>query len=214
MQAIRYLTETWSYTLQGHDAMVSAALKAPSTDNITYPYVHPLHVLNLAREVNVQIVVPSALYFLSVYPLVDILRADHPKLLIEHPSRPSSSLSPADIKDYTLMFQHRISVILDFVRPFFDERSPPPGCTTGKTCNRGFSRLASRLSRAWLTRTGPLYFMVQAVEGLSEDPSVCLSCRAMCHRDVEGLRQKIWNGLPAVVGLPTWTELEALDLRA
>jgi hypothetical protein len=112
------------------------------------------------------------------------------------------------------MFQHRISVILDFVRPFFDERSPPPGCTTGKTCNRGFSRLASRLSRAWLTRTGPLYFMVQAVEGLSEDPSVCLSCRAMCHRDVEGLRQKIWNGLPAVVGLPTWTELEALDLRA
>jgi hypothetical protein len=194
--------------------MVSAALKTPSTDNITYPYVHPLHVLNLAREANVRIVVPSALYFLSLYPLVDILRADHPKLLVEHPSRPSSSLSPADVKDYTLMFQHRISVILDFVRKFFDERSPSSDCTTGKVCSRGFSRLASRLSRSWLTRTGPLYYMVQAIEGLSDDSSVCLLCRAMFHHDVEGWRQIIWNDLPSVIGLPSWAELEALDLPA
>lgn len=194
--------------------MVLAALETPSTDNITYPYVHPLHVLNLAREVNVQIVVPSALYFLSLYPLDDILRADHPKLLVEHPSRPSSFLSPADIKDYSLVFQYRISTMLDFVRQFLDARSSPLDGSAVKACSRGFSRLASRLSRSWLTRTGPLYFMVQAIEGLSEDPSVCLDCQAMFRSDVEELRQKIWNELPSVVGLASWAELKTIDLPA
>ncbi|KAF8644435.1 hypothetical protein AX16_008494 [Volvariella volvacea WC 439] len=114
IQAIRFLTRTWSYTLEGHDDMVRTALNSPIIDNTTYPYVHPLHVLNLAREVNVQIIVPSAIYFLSLYPLNDLLRADHPKLSIKHPSSPSSTLTPDDLKNYTLMFQHRLDLILHF----------------------------------------------------------------------------------------------------
>ena len=104
-QAIRHLLETWPHTLRGHDQFIERAVKAPLVGDLTYPYVHPLHVLNLARETHVDAVVPSALYFLSLYSLDDILRGDHPKLLVEHPSRPSGQLSPRDLKDYTLMFQ-------------------------------------------------------------------------------------------------------------
>lgn len=49
-QGIRFLTETWAYTIRGHDEMVALALSSPVISGTTYPYVHPLHVLNLARE--------------------------------------------------------------------------------------------------------------------------------------------------------------------
>lgn len=211
VQAIRFLAQTWSYTLQAHDAMVARALASPVASDTTYPYVHPLHILNLAREVNIQIVIPSALYFLSLYPLVDLLRADHPKLQSNHPSTPSSTFKSADIKDYTLMFQHRIAIILDFVRRFFDERPALCRCPTATVCTRGFSRLASRLSRSWVPRTGPLYFMIQAIQALREETSVCQPCRAAFEKDVNTLREGIWKDLPSVIGLPGWDQLEAID---
>lgn len=212
-QAIRHLTQTWSYTLRGHDAMVDLALKSPVIENMSHPYVHPIHVLNLAREVNVQIVVPSALYFLSLYPLTDILRADHPKLLVKHPSRPSSQISTVDIQAYTLMFQYRLDVILDFVRRFVGERVAHPQCQNHQTpCMRGFAILTSRLSRSWNARTGPLHYMMQAVQEISDDGSICLSCRRSFREDVIRLREDIWDNLPAVVGSKTWDDLRAMDL--
>lgn len=212
MQSIQYLTKTWAYTLQGHDDMVQTALKSPLIDDTTYPYVHPLHVLNLAREVNVRIIVPSALYFLSVYPLSDLLRGDHPKLMVDHPSKPSSTLFTSDIKDYTLLFQHRLDIILNFVRHFCGERQAASNCTNAKTCTRGFSRLTSRLSRSWMSRTGPLHYMVQAVNELSMDPSICFACQRLFRQEVAVLREEIWQGLPAVLGLPSWEEMKAVDL--
>ncbi|KAJ6621861.1 hypothetical protein B0H10DRAFT_2346449 [Mycena sp. CBHHK59/15] len=214
-QAIVHLTQTWSYTLKGHDDMVEAALRSPLVDGFSYPYCHPLLVLNLAREVNIRIIVPSAVYFLSLYPLEDLLRADHPKLLIEHPSRPSSVLSPSDIKDYTLMFQKRLDIILDFVRSFCATRTGLRTCATTAACTRGFSRLSSRLSRSWITRTGPLHYMSQAVGDVSEDPksTVCGPCRRAFAQDVAALREKIWDELPSILGLPPWDEMVAMDLN-
>jgi hypothetical protein len=195
--------------------MVTRALTSPvANNNTTYPYVHPLHILNLSRELNFQILVPSALYFLSLYPLVDLLRADHPKLRSNHPSTPSSTIDPSDIKDYTLMFQHRITIILDFVRRFFDERPALCKCPTATICNRTFARLASRLSRSWVSRTGPLHFIIQAVQVLREDSNICQSCRASFEKDVNALRERIWKDLPAVIGLPDWGQLEAVELSA
>jgi len=211
IKAIRHLAKTWSYTLQGHDQMVTLALKSPSVDNLSYPYVHPLHVLNLVRETNVRIVVPSALYFLSLYPLEDLLRGDHPKLVVDHPSRPSSSLSVTDIKDYTLMFQRRIDIILDFVRRICGDR-PTPTCATAKACARGFARLAGRLSRSWMIRTGPIHYMLQALHELSEDPTVCEACRRSFRQDVLSFREEKWKELPSILGLPNWEELEASEI--
>ncbi|KAI0917318.1 hypothetical protein AcW1_007467 [Taiwanofungus camphoratus] len=212
-QAIRYLSRTWAYTLRGHDEMLEYAIVSPSVNGMTYPYVHPLHVLNLARETDVRILVPSALYFLSLYPLHDILQGDHPKLQIEHPSRPSSQLSVRDIKDYTLMFQHRIDVVLDFVRRVCGLRSASTSCQSDReSCTKAFTRLASRLSRAWMVRTGPLHYMVQAMDELAEDPTVCRACRRAFREDVITARQKIWNELPSVIGLPSWEDLEAAEL--
>lgn len=193
--------------------MLELAIKSPLVDGTSYPYVHPLHVLNLARETNVMIVVPAALYFLSLYLLPDILRADHPKLQIEHPSCPSTDLSVEDLKAYTNMFQHRIEVLMDFVRRVCGQRSASAQCVNdAKTCEKAFARLATTLSRAWMIRTGPLHFMVQAIEELNNDPSVCVPCRSAFREDVLAARTKIWDYLPSVVDLPNWETMESTDL--
>lgn len=212
VQAIRYLTQTWSYTIRGHDEMVALALASPSVDGTTYPYVHPLHVLNLAREVNMRVVVPSVLYFLSIYSLKQLLGGDHPKLQTEHPSRPSSQLSVHDVSHYTLMYQHRISMILDFIRNTCGERTVEANCRAPKDCRKVFSRLASNINQSFTPRTGPFHNMSQAMEWIEDDDTVCASCRRAFCRDVTALRARLWEELPCVVGLPSWNELLALDL--
>ncbi|KAI0304423.1 hypothetical protein B0F90DRAFT_1815754 [Multifurca ochricompacta] len=169
IQAIRYLTETWSHTIRGHDEMVAQALTAPSVDGTTYPYVHPLHVLNLAREVNMRTVVPSALYFLSIYSLKQLLSGDHPKLQNKHPSRPSNELSIHDVSQYTLMYQHRVNTILDFIRNTCGERTVDINCRAPKDCRRVFSRLASNINQSFTPRTGPFHNMAQAMQWIDDD---------------------------------------------
>ena len=212
VQAIRYLTETWPYTIRGHDEMVSQALAAPSVDGTTYPYVHPLHVLNLAREVNARIVVPSALYFLSIYSLKHLLSGDHPKLQNQHPSRPSNQLSVHDVSQYTLMYQHRISMILDFIRNTCGERAVDGNCRAPKECRRVFSRLASNINHSFTPRTGPFHNMAQAMQWIDDDDTICGPCQRAFRRDVTALRTRLWEELPSVVGLPSWNELLAIDL--
>lgn len=213
LQAIRHLSQTWTYTLRGHDDMLERALKSPLIDDRTYPYVHPLHVINLARENHVSIVLPCAFYFLSFYPLIDIKRKDHPKLKVEHPSRPSSHLAAEDLEKYTLMYQHRIDVIMDFIRDTCGNRTTFSHCQNGGAqCSKAFARLSSKLSRAWMIRTGPLHYMVQAMDELSHDHTVCASCIRSFQQDVTAVRESVWQNLPSVIGLPSWEELQSMDL--
>lgn len=214
-QAIKHLLETWPHTLQGHDRFIERAVKAPLVGDLTYPYVHPLHVLNLARETHVNSIVPSAVYFLSIYTLPDILRGDHPKLKVEHPSRPSNQISARDMQDYTLMFQHRIDVILNFIRRTCTERVPGKDCIgQSGLCQKAFLRLGSRLSRSWVVRTGPLHYTVQAIDELADDQNVCTKCRRGFKRDVLALREKLWAELPGVIGMQSWDELEKADITS
>ncbi|KAF9267304.1 hypothetical protein L218DRAFT_995570 [Marasmius fiardii PR-910] len=206
-QAIRHLTQTWAYTLQGHDNMVDLAIKTPIVNGLSYPFVHPIHVLNLARETNVRIVLPSAFYFLSLYPLNDLLQANHPKLLTKHPSKPFSELHPEDIKYYTLMFQKRLELLMEFTRRICGERKPSEGCGNEQGCNRQFTRLTFRLESSWKMRTGVFYFMSETVRDVLQDGAFCISCRETFQQEVIKIRQDVWNGLPAVLGLPSWEEL-------
>lgn len=210
-QAIRFLAQTWSFTLEGHDHMVETALRSPAVSNLSYPYVHPLHALNLARETNVQIIVPSALYFLSLYPLADILKADHPKLQSEHPSKPSSVLSPSDVELYTTMYQYRLHLILHFVRQSCERQASKP-CSSETVCAGRFRRLQLQLSRSWSLRTGPLHYMIQASQEISRDQTMCAICRSQFQTDVAELRRKTWEELPTIIGLPSWEEMQKNDL--
>ncbi|KAJ3904607.1 hypothetical protein F5879DRAFT_989066 [Lentinula edodes] len=223
-QAIKHLTQTWSYDLKGHDNMLDLAIRTPqlsySSDpntpsKLSYPYIHPIHVLNLARSTNVRIVVPSALYFLSLYPLTDLLRADHPKLQVAHPSKPSSSLQPSDLVNYTLMFQRRIDAILDFVNTVVGQRTSSARCTngTGRTCTRNFQRLGMRLASSWVVRTGPFNFIGQTMSQVSQNTEgFCAACRGDFATDVGAFRQKFWDDLPAVCGLPAWDVMREEEL--
>lgn len=210
--AIQFLVQTWSHTLQGHDMMTMKAMSAPEIEDLTYPYVHPLHVLNLARETDVEILVPSALYFLSVYPLAEILTGDHPKLAVTHPSRPSSKLSPTDLQVYTLMYQYRVQIGLDFVRRTVGRwASSPPACSN-HDCTKDFSRLLSRLQRSWNPKTAAIFFMLQVSHEIIATGRICSACRKGFTQEVEELRNKFWDSLPGIAGLPAWSELASRDL--
>ncbi|TDL18084.1 hypothetical protein BD410DRAFT_793572 [Rickenella mellea] len=214
-QAISHLSQTWTHTLEGHDAMVERALKSPITNGISFPYVHPIHVLNLAHETGTRVVLPSVLYFLSIYPFADVLRADHAKLTIAHPSKPSSQLAQADVQNYTLMYQHRIELMLDFSRRVCGERRASAQCLKGvqaSACTQGFGRLGARMARSWVTRTGPLHWMLQSVKMLDGDGSVCAVCKREFKEDVQRHREAVWEKLPSVVGLPDWNVLVESDL--
>lgn len=210
-QAIQFLAQTWSFTLEGHDQMVEAALQSPAVADLSYPYVHPLHALNLARETHVNIIIPSALYFLSLYPLADILRGDHPKLKPEHPSKPSSVLSSPDTTQYTIMYQYRLHLLLHFVRHFCEHQTST-SCTSGGLCAGRFRRLEVQLSRSWSLRTGPLHYMLQAAKEVSRDQTICATCRDQFQDGVLELRKKTWEELPLIIGLPSWSDMQASDL--
>ncbi|KAK0449141.1 hypothetical protein EV421DRAFT_1780176 [Armillaria borealis] len=209
---ILHLSQTWAYTLKGHDEMVDIAVNTAPIDKMTYPYVHPLHVLNLARETNIRLAVPSALYFLSLYRFDDILRADHLKLLVDHPSRPSSSLSPDDMRNYTLLFQWRIELNQDFIRRVCGQRAPAAGCIN-KNCPRNFVKLQTRLSTSWMVRTALLHHVLQVIKEVKEDSTnYCSRCRLAFQQDAEAFRQEAWNSMPLVLGFPPWAELIKAEL--
>lgn len=232
LQAIKALLRTWSNTLQGHDAMVERALQAPTNsdpDSLTYPYVHPIHVLNLARETNVQIIIPSALYFLSIYPIKDIISGTHPKLTVKSRlglPRPSSILSHEDMKNYSIMYQHRIDLILDYSRNVLGKRRASSSCVFANAksnsedldgyasrCTQAFARLASLVSRSWYTRTGPLKWMLQSIEMIDKNElPLCHICRYHFTNDVQAHRKWIWKTLPGIIDLPSWEEMEKMDL--
>ena len=137
-----------------------------------------------------------------------------------------------------LFRSHRIDLMLDFSRRFCGERRSSPDCQRRKShlgtevhlsqsnananavddpCTHSFARLASRASRPWFVRTGPLRWMVQTVEHIegvevNSPGSLCRICRDTFRLDVETYRNKIWEALPAVVGLQTWKELIDSDL--
>ncbi|KAF7792600.1 hypothetical protein EIP86_003696 [Pleurotus ostreatoroseus] len=134
----------------------------------------------------------------------------HPKLQVESPSRMPSELTAQDLQDYTLVWQSRIDFINTFIRSCCFEHNPS-GCT-GTQCTKAFVTMGAQLSKDWRTRTGPLHFILQAIDGLSEYPLICGNCRNVFRQNALFMRESYWESLPGIVGLPSWEVLqEELD---
>jgi hypothetical protein len=120
-----------------------------------------------------------------------------------------------DVQLYTLMFQHRISLILKFVRTFCEKRTASARCEFGGKglCNRGLLRLASSMSRSWVQKTGPLHYASQAAREVKSDKSICEVCRTEFDNDVTAWREQAWKELPAAVGLSSWEDMEKNELE-
>lgn len=189
--------------------MVETALSAPRDSDFTYPYVHPMHLLNLARETNAQLLVPAAFYFLSLYTLSDILKADHPKLLVDHIAMPSSQITPTDVMYYSLVYQQRLQYIETFLHTFCAERAAHPICSEAQACSKGFARMLSSLHRSWNLRTGVLHFILQTIRKVQNDRTLCSLCRNNFEREASIFRQNIWDELPQIVSLSSWEKLQA-----
>lgn len=212
-QAIRFLSQAWPYTLEALDIMVQKALTRPLVNGLSYPLLHPIHILNLGLAHDVRLFIPSALYFLSCYPLKDILHGDHPKLKIEHPARPSSTFPQPWLEQYTLMYQHRLETIHRFSYEFLPTQVAMLGCTTPPACQQLFVRMASKFQRSWNTRASPLYTTVQALREVDASAhKICESCRHAFKSNVADFRERFWESLPSVAGLPEWSVLLASDL--
>ncbi|PPR07100.1 hypothetical protein CVT24_010936 [Panaeolus cyanescens] len=208
-QAVRILTNIWPATLLGHDQMIETALITPAVDNLTYPYAHPLHVLNLARELDISILIPMALYFLTIYPLSEIIAANHPKLITEHSSKPSNILSSKDIQLYTLMYQYRLQVLSSFIHDFCSQRIRKPACGNSTTCPKAFSGLVSQLHRSSNLKTNPLYEIRRTIDHVMCNHNLCSVCRTDFNTQAIKLRKSAWDDIPSIIGFPPWDQLRA-----
>lgn len=213
-QALLHLTQTWPWDLQASDRMVEKALSRPLVDGLSYPFLHPVHILNFARQYKLRLLMPSALYFLSCYSLEDILKQDHPKFKIEHPSRPSSVFPKDDeLERYTLMYQHRLNTVFQFTYEFLPGQAYLMGCESPALCERAFARMVSKFQRSFNTRASPLYLAIQALrEAEIKQHATCDSCRQTFRVNVTEFREKFWQSLPSVAQLPDWGVLVAADL--
>ena len=128
------------------------------------------------------------------------------------------------------MYQHRIDIILYYSRDFLGKRRASAMCEfkdfrvvasnysedTGdfiSPCTQTFARIASRVSRSWYTRTGPLTWISQSVEMCDRaDLPLCPVCKSQFVKDAKEYRNSIWDQLPGVIDLPSWAEMAKSDL--
>ena len=124
------------------------------------------------------------------------------------------------------MYQHRIDLILDYSRNVLGKRRASSSCVFANAksnsedldgyasrCTQAFARLASLVSRSWYTRTGPLKWMLQSIEMIDKNElPLCHICRYHFTNDVQAHRKWIWKTIPGIIDLPSWEEMEKMDL--
>jgi hypothetical protein len=111
------------------------------------------------------------------------------------------------VMEYTPMYQHRMDTLQDFTRHI--QTTASAECEHSAQCGRAFRQPQSRLARSWNPRTSPLYLMTQAKDSINGENGVCRGCRLLFDRNVDEVREKTWEELPGVVGLPSWSDLIA-----
>ncbi|KAF8484809.1 hypothetical protein DFH94DRAFT_624041 [Russula ochroleuca] len=200
----------------------------------------PIHVINLARELNVGSILPAAFYDLARYGTSRIASGAEPlpHLVLEGPSSENSPVS-ATTTDSTHVLLSHDDLVLTFrgretlqrsVASFLDAqvkgRAPAGGCTGGQACRDAFYFIALNTLRAVggiaAGRDGdPLFTLAQMIDMLHHTEWVdgqflrglpmCGKCREEFIPAVHAGRQAIWEQIPAWFGLEPYDILKARD---
>ncbi|KAJ7267139.1 hypothetical protein C8J57DRAFT_1067981 [Mycena rebaudengoi] len=164
---------------------------------------YPIDVVNIAREVSADWILPLALY--------RCCEDMHLTELVEGDSITGSKLSPQDTRlclQNVLAF-HTLynSCVLDFLL------TPPsiPGCLSVQQC---ISTRMLRRQRYDRVRRQDILPLTIWQDGSWTSLSVCNPCMTHMKQSHAAAVQTFWDGLPAAFGLPNWGSLEALKEAA
>lgn len=185
-------------------ATVGAYISSPQMadwHDIEPPVGEYMELVILSRRTGLLSILPWALYECTEYSTDKILNG------IKNSDGSSLCLSPQDQTACLAGFHNAIrtqaQTTLGWIK-YPDTLSP--SCSTPEHCGRARERMGGRLvtpSDPLITR--PLWIYEAADEWIPED--ICRACYVVAHASYTAGRIEFWDRLPAMFGLPPWTEL-------
>lgn len=160
---------------------------------------------NVAREANTPILLPAILYACCSLP---------PEVLLGSwtSHKTSSNLPSLSPENLYAVLKARNDIILFTRRHIFGfafSAKDLPDCRTPTECRRIRGELAESAEKhhpdGWIDPLSPGTFIAQLAR------VACVRCTEEAKRAFERGRKELWEGLPAMFGLPSWTELEKLS---
>ena len=191
-QSMQHLLSVYTATLDGWDQR--------NTDLIPAFSGRPLAVYCLAREVDIPIILPAALYGCATSAF---------EILLDGVTLRDDSHIELNWRDKRtcIVARSRLSdVLLGRIFKFLlDHR--PPGCSTAANCTAGRMKHLRKLQAKSLTMAGPRPLSKRFLKGFEDD--VCDCCYAASQASFVAARRALWDDLPSIFGLPSWQELRA-----
>jgi hypothetical protein len=190
-QAAQHLLSVYPATLDGWDKRNSDLI--PAFEG------RPFAVVRLAREIDIPILLPAAMYGCVISPIEKIL--DGATLL----DGSSLELDWRD-KRSCIIARTRLSNAL-LTRTFKFLCYPPSDCSTLERCAIGRLKHLRRLQIACFDMPGPHPLTQRFLKRFEKD--VCDCCYTVSHASFVAARPALWDDLPGIFGLPSWQELRA-----
>jgi hypothetical protein len=191
-RATRHLLNVYSATLDEWDQRNSAIIPAFSG--------RPLAVLCLAREVDIPILLPAAMYGCATSAF---------EILLDGATLRDGSHIELDWRDKRSCIVARSCLSDALLGRIFNFLlcSPPSGCSNWVTCAVGKLKHLRKLQAKSLKMAGLHVLSKRFLNGFEKD--VCDSCYSTSHASFVAARRALWDDLPSIFGLPNWQELRA-----
>jgi hypothetical protein len=188
---LAHLTSAYPTTLEAWE-------QRHSTRTITGEEPSPFAVLPLARDANVQAILPAVMYTLATRSVEDIF--DGVTWEGSH-----FAVSVSDRRTCLIARQSLITAKRRTISAFLKNSSDVPGCITHDVCNSGRLR-AMFTNKDGVDGCDPLW------DGFDWDEyasNVCGSCLTFSTTSYKSARMALWAELPVIFGLPSWVKLRS-----
>ncbi|KAJ7612138.1 hypothetical protein FB45DRAFT_307696 [Roridomyces roridus] len=170
-------------------------------------------VIQLAREVDAQWVLPVTFYVLSSHlgqHHIGLIEVINGLVYNEVPT----NLSPQDLKAFLHGHIQQISASPSTILDFLSDPLDITGCTTPNNCRRA-RLLGVSVSRDLLGEDPSAPLDVWNEDSWAElDQDICPTCSACLKGIHAAARQHFWDQLPELYSLPPWDELIKMKVKA
>jgi hypothetical protein len=191
-QATQHLLSVYSATLDGWDQRDSPPM-------IPVFQGRPFAAVRLAREIDIPIILPAAMYGCARSAIERILDG------ITLPDGSSIDLDWRDKRSCIIARTRLSDAILMRTFKFLDHH--PSGCSTLARCAIGRLKHLRKLQAKFFNTPGPRPLTKRFLKGFEKD--VCDCCYTTSHASFVAARQALWDDLPGIFGLPSWQQLRA-----